>query len=364
MAQAHTPDVEGFSRAVDQLRAEVLAQLGPDDLRHLTRVRLLGLLATILGLATGWIAPNPISAFLLGYGRTIRLTVGHHVCHRAYDRVPGVPAHLTSARFGKGWRRFVDWFDWAEIDAWTYTHNQHHAHTNSAEDPDVMAYTYVSQRPRWMRPLVLIGAMATFKAAYYTPRMQLAYAETAPGAAPPRMWQVWRAEVAHVWAVMAPYAIFHFGVLPALFWPLGAWAMFSVLVNSLLGEALTNAMVFIAVGSTHVAPDVPLFDERVRGKSEYYLRCVLAAVDYTGRGDLASGFQVWCNYQVAHHLWPEFTLLRYQQVQPRLEELLRTYGIPYRQEPMFRRFRRSVDLYLGRGEHRPSPNAAALLPAA
>lgn len=364
---SHGIDAEAFARDVDRIRAEELASVGPEDVAHLLRVRRLGLLATLAGLLTAWIAPNPLSAFLMGYGRTMRLTTGHHICHRAYDRVPGVPERFKSERFGKGWRRFVDWFDWGEIEAWNHTHNQHHAFTNSEDDPDVLAYTFVARRPRWQRPLVLIAAMATFKATYYAPRMQLAYvdAQRQRAGLPPldaRMWQLGRPEVRHIWlACLAPYALFHFGVLPALFLPLGAWAVFSVLVNSLLAEAITNAINFIAVGTTHVAPDVPLFSERVKGKGEYYLRAVLSAVDYTGNQDLVDGLQVWCNYQVSHHLWPELTLLRYQRIQPRLRALLAEHGVPYRREPIWRRFRASLDLYLGRAEHPPAPGAAALL---
>lgn len=97
-----------------------------------------------------------------------------------------------------------------------------------------------------------------------------------------------------------------------------------------------------------------------RGQSQHPSAASRSSAAPTNQ-DLVDGLQVWCNYQVAHHLWPELTLLRYQRNQPRLRALLAEHGVPYRREPIWRRFRASLDLYLGRAEHPPAPGAAALL---
>ena len=99
----------------------------------------LGRAATALGLATCWIAPNPLSAAALSFGRSTRWLLMHHIGHRGYDKVPGVPARYTSKVFARGRRRFVDWADWMIPEAWIYEHNVlHHSHTGEDRDPDLI----------------------------------------------------------------------------------------------------------------------------------------------------------------------------------------------------------------------------------
>src|SRR5690606_14631012 len=113
--------------------------LGEEDLRHLRRTEWIGRLGTILGYATAWIAPNPLSALGIGLGRSTRWLLMHHIGHRGYDRVPGVPVERTSRGFAKGHRRFLDFADCMHPEAWIYEHNVlHHSHTGEQADPDLI----------------------------------------------------------------------------------------------------------------------------------------------------------------------------------------------------------------------------------
>lgn len=348
-----TPDIEAFVAAVDALGAELRGRTGQDDLDHVRRVDSLGRAATLLGLATAWIAPNPISALAFGFGRTARLTIGHHVCHRAYDHIPGVPARFRSAGFGLGARRFVDWFDWAGIPAWNYTHNRHHAHTNHAErDPDLRCYEWVVKQPRVLRPLAIVAALATFKFTYYSPRIERQWRQK-QGHSEAGLRGVLSTAL-HLARVMGPYGLVWFVLAPALFLPLGAWAALSVLVNSLLGEMITNAAIMMSVGTNHVAPELPAWSVPVRGREELALRSVLSTVDYPTGGDVFDVMRVWCGSHVAHHLWPDLTMLRYREAQPLVEALCAEHGIPYRRERLLKRFFNTFPLYLGREVHQPA----------
>ena len=102
-------DYEGFARAVKALGEEAQSQLGDDDIRHLRKIERWGRLCTIVGYGTAWLAPNPLSALLISQGAFTRwTTLMHHIGHRGYDRVPGIPPRYTSKVFASGWRRFVD----------------------------------------------------------------------------------------------------------------------------------------------------------------------------------------------------------------------------------------------------------------
>ena len=101
-------DLAGFSAAIDRLKAEAHANIGPADITHLKRIERYGRIATLLGYATAWITPNPLSAFLLSLGQFTRWLLAHHILHRGYDRVPGIPRRYTSQFFARGWRRYID----------------------------------------------------------------------------------------------------------------------------------------------------------------------------------------------------------------------------------------------------------------
>ncbi len=65
-------DVEGFYREVRELRRELYASLGPDDLVHLQKIERWGRVATAIGLSTCWMGPNPVSIGALALGRSTR----------------------------------------------------------------------------------------------------------------------------------------------------------------------------------------------------------------------------------------------------------------------------------------------------
>ena len=85
-----------------------------------------------LGLLTAGFAQlpwNPISALCLSTAICARWTmVGHHVSHGGYSKEVGIEHRFHRANFARGpWRRFVDWCDWMQPEAWDVEHNfMHH----------------------------------------------------------------------------------------------------------------------------------------------------------------------------------------------------------------------------------------------
>ncbi|RYZ41595.1 MAG: fatty acid desaturase, partial [Myxococcaceae bacterium] len=168
-------DVEGFHRELKEIRAQVDASLGEADAAHLRKLERWGRMATWLGVGTAWICPNPLSAVALGLGRSTRWLLMHHVGHRGYDRVPGLPASRTSKGFAKGHRRFLDWLDWMLPEAWVFEHNVlHHSHTGEDADPDLLERNAEGTlrdtgRPLPLRYVQLALLAITWRASYYAP---------------------------------------------------------------------------------------------------------------------------------------------------------------------------------------------------
>lgn len=341
-------DLEGFASAIGALRAEIRASLGPDDLRHLRRIEWWGRLATSVGMATAWIGPNPVSAAALAIGRSTRWLLMHHIGHRGYDKVPGVPPRYTSRVFARGWRRMVEWPDWMIPEAWIYEHNVlHHQHTGEVRDPDLIERNVAdingSRLPVALRYVLLGLLTATWRASYYAPKTLTAWwhrlaAEDAPRPTPVGVL---------LRRCYAPYALLNFVGLPLLFAPLGAWAAFSVLCNSVLADVLTNIHTFFVVGPNHSGDDVYRFEGSPASRGEFYVRQVAGSVNYRTGGDLCDFAHLWLNYQIEHHLFPDVPMLACRRVQPKVKEICERFGVPYLQEPVTVRFAKMSRVFVG-----------------
>jgi len=105
---------------------------------------------------------------------------------------------------------------------------------------------------------------------------------------------------------------------------------------------------FLVIVPNHAGDDVMMFEEKGKGKGEYYLRQILGSVNYPTGSDLNDFFYGWLNYQVEHHLWPDVSLAQYQYAQPKVVEVCKKHGIPYIQESVFKRLFKAVDIMVGR----------------
>ena len=269
-----TMDVSGFCAAIERLKADAYRQIGPADFVHLRRIERYGIVATLLGYATAWIIPNPVTAFLLSLGQFTRWLLAHHITHRGYDRVPGIPSRYTSRVFARGWRRFIDWFDWLHPEAWDYEHNVlHHYHTGEDADPDVaerhLEFLRGMRVPVWLKYALISVVACTWKIIYYAPnsmsvldpksRKRLRH-EKIVSLTVGSVIDFRRPAVRRLWLVCyLPYATWHFGIVPLLFLPLGTTAVWCVLINKLLAEAMTNAHAFLVIGPNHTADDLYRF---------------------------------------------------------------------------------------------------------
>ena len=368
---------EFFAR-LDAIGHEAREQVGQEDVRHLRRMEWIGRLCSVIGYATAWLAPNPLSALAISQGIVTRWLLMHHVGHQAYDNIPNIPARYTSSHFAMGRRRFLDWFDWMLPEAWNYEHNRlHHYSLNERHDPDLVQRNAAWLRnrpvPRWLGWMLILLVAGSWKFFYYAPNT-LAELEARKRTAAVRKVsrnQSGRQPVptdidgpevgaayarrhfhtllrADVWLTcLLPYATLRFGIIPALFLPLGTWAWASVLLNSVLAEILTNMHTFLVIVPNHVGDDMPSFEEPTASFREFQIRQILGSVNYRTGGDWNDYWHMWLNYQIEHHVWPKLTMRGYQRVQPRLRALCTEYGVPYIQQSVFIRMRRTCEIILG-----------------
>merc|ERR1719183_3323933 len=83
-------------------------------------------------------------------------------------------------------------------------------------------------------------------------------------------------------------------------------------------------------------------------------------VDKDGKARNVHGFTAdvndflhgWLNYQIEHHCWPQLSMLSYQKAAPQLRAICEKHGVPYVQESVFTRLKRTADVMIGKDDMR------------
>ena len=368
----HAVDRKQLAKDIDDVQKELLNKTDISDFHHLLKIERWGRICTGLGYATAWIIPNPVSAYLISQGNFTRwTTVAHHVLYRGYDRIEGIPAHYTSKGFAKGWRRYLDWLDWMYPEAWDAEHNDvHHYHLGEEVDPDQVEFNMEGLRnspiPTWGRYALLAVMASTWKIIYYASSTLTEYRAiqdkqtggTRGQISRLDMWNPLKPAGKDLWVnCMLPYSIVNFVVIPLLFIPFGVVAATNVLINVLMAEVITNLHSFLVIGPNHTGEDVMMFEEKAKVKGEFYLRQIVGSVNYPNGTNTLDFLHGWLNYQIEHHLWPEMTASQYQKAQPLVKAICEKHNIPYIQESVFTRLRKTLDIMVGKTSMlRPNPN--------
>jgi len=358
-------DLEAFRRDLDDLRDRTKRSLGPRHAAHLAKMERWGRLCSGLGYATAWLAPNPLSIALLSQGRLVRWTmVAHHVSHRGYDRVPGAPAARRSKRFAAGRRRWVDWFDWIRPEAWNTEHNLlHHYRLGEEADPDLVErnldFLRDAKLPRWAKLALVPLLAATWKLVYYAPNAHFEHENVAArrrGESPPFAEVVDTVRDSAIWKEsFLPYGLGTFVLIPSLFAPLGPWAVFSVAVNSVLAELSTNLHGFAIIVSNHTGDDLYRFDTPTKKRADFYLRQVVGSTNFRTGGDLNDFLHGFLNYQIEHHLFPDLPMKALQEIQPEVKRICEKHGVPYVQQSVWARVKKTVAVMIGDADMRRDP---------
>jgi len=352
-------DVEGLFLELTLLGKELRKEAGQDDIDHLKKIERWGRICTTLGYATAWTMPNLLSAALISQGQLTRWLIAHHVSHRGYDKVPGIPEKYKSKNFAKGRRRILDWMDWIYPEAWHAEHDiLHHYWLGEDEDPDLIErnvqWMEEQNLPLWQKRALMAILSVTWKWFYYSPTtMHALHRAEAKKAGLPEPEEVellspFNARGRDVYKrALLPNFAFRFVGIPAAFGVLGPIASVNVLLNTLMAEVIGNLHAFIVITPNHSADDLYRFDGNARNRREFFLRQIIGSANYRTGTDLIDWSQMWLNYQIEHHIWPDMTMLQYRKAQPKVKEICERYGVPYVEENVFKRVRRMWDVATG-----------------
>jgi len=396
-------DLDAFREEIKDLGRKLSKVQGTRDLNHLHKFILWSNMLTFFGVVTMGFVPFyfALPAIALSIGTTTRWTmIAHHTCHGGYDNCN--VARFNRFRFAVGslWRRFCDWFDWMVPEAWNVEHNNlHHYHLSEAGDPDLVERNMKSIRdaplPMFAKYIVVGFLMCTWKWSYYAPNTYkelrikefrktnprqlekymndpkwdlhgpyLIYTFFQPGALPPFL-----SGLGLLGRVLGPYFIYRFGILPLGWLALGHYlkladptAMyFNAVMTLFLADVFGNMHSFLIVAPNHAGLDLYKFHSHCKPKTGmFFLRQVISSANFAAGTDLIDFMHGFLNYQVEHHLWPDLSMKSYQNAMPIVKEICKKYNVPYIQESVFLRLKKTVDIMIGKTEMRDFPEGVIL----
>ena len=358
-------DIEALGKDLDALATSLRGEVGEDDRQHLFKMVRWSRGCFWLGYMTCSLFPNPLSAFLMSTGNFSRWAMlSHHILHRGYDHIPHLPPRYTSRVYAKGWRRYVDWFDWMLPEAWRHEHNiLHHYKLGEIHDPDQPEYNLEALRqsslPLFLRYLWVLVMAMLWKPFYYAPNthLELYRARQKKKKKPQEeatlharsVWLPWYKPGMYLWCYSwLPYFFRTFIVLPFPFLVLGRTYYIYALCNIVLAELLTNLHSFLMIVPNHAGHDVYRFNQPTKDRYGFYLRQIIGSVNYRCGGHLNDFMHGWLNYQIEHHLWPDMTMLQYQKAQSKVKAICLKHNVPYIQESVYKRLIKLLNVMVGK----------------
>merc|ERR1719401_1752908 len=168
--------------------------------------------------------------------------------------------------------------------------------------------------------------------------------------------------------VMAPPFLMQFFALPVLAGLVrGGGGVFPfcwlTLVNMVGAELVTNIHAFCTIVTNHAGADLWWFDGACKADSaEFYLRAVLGSTAYHAGSDLVDYFHGYLNYQGEHHAFPDLSPLHYQRLHPHFKRVCAEHGVPYVQEPVWFRVKKTADIIVGVAKHKRLEGQASKQP--
>lgn len=389
-------DFEAFTAECKALGQTLEAEQGPADVAHLEKMIRWSNMCAAIGLLSMGFSVNVITVMALSLYTFSRWTmIAHHTCHGGYEKCAS--KRFSRFRFGLGglWRRFNDWFDWMMPEAWNVEHNnRHHYHLSEKDDPDLVEENLSELRgmnvPMWAKYMAIPIIMGTWKWFYYAPNtykeLKLAQwrregkeipkgvnphdAITLKGLFSGTSTTAFYSITELFLVVLGPYFLIHFFITPLpLLWLgehldgyTGEQMYWTAIKNLFLAEILTNAHGFLAVVTNHAGDDMYRFERGCRPFSgSFFLRQVLASADYQYGSDTVDFLHGWLSYQVEHHMWPNLSMLSYQKAGPLVRKICEKHGVPYVQESVFIRLKKTVDIMVGKTNMRRFPDDYELL---
>lgn len=323
-----------FGRALDQLRAEIEADIGRKDLQHVEGIRRLSLRLELVGRGLIHFSIEPVTfgagVLSLCIHKSLELMeIGHTVLHGAYDSVSH-DERLHSASFA--WKAPID------EASWRTAHNiRHHQYTNIAgRDPDIdFGPLRLSARLPYralhrLQPITNVLTWLTFATTINVHATGMVDLYVRDAGSRPNILKDRRPETARTarrrfLSKTARYYGKEFVLYPSLAGPF----FWKVALGNLLSDVGRDLCAGAIIYCGHVgATDYPE-GTKAGSRAQWYAMQVEGARNV----ELPLLLSILCgglDKQIEHHLFPRFPPNRLREVAPRVRSLCESHGVKYR----------------------------------
>ena len=403
-------DYTQFRKQVHTLGQSLAGGQGEADLKHLRKMVLWSNICGAVGIATMWMA-HPVGRLLSIIGLSTwtctRWTmIGHHISHGGYNTVDDRKVeyewghgtgrvHAAGFAVGSVYRRVRDWFDWMLPEAWNVEHNNlHHYRLSESGDPDLVERNLELLRtiplPRAVKYVGVAFLAAMWKWYYYAPNTykQLKILQMRkngikvseqdahePFTLPVALLDSKEGKkyntgpLDFMKSVMGPYLLVRFFLMPAPLLLFSRAFYWTAVANLAFADVLSNIHSFIIIATNHCGKDMYKFAQSCTPRSgTFYMRAITSSANFRTsngirkdgthrkvhgfRADVNDFLHGWLNYQIEHHAFPQLSMLSYQKSAPLMRAICEKHSVPYVQENVFLRLKKTADIMVGHADMR------------
>ena len=334
-------ELKAFAEELDQLKKDISAKVGAEDIVYIEMVRDVCRACEIAGRLLLHFSLEPVS-WALGvlclyvHLQLDNLELNHHIQHGAYDRLPEARPFHSDVYYHNSP---------VDEEAWRYRHNiLHHSYTGQVDrDPDVTYGFYrlgemIDKQPfHSVQPLVLIlntinssenvgllssGLMEFIQMMGIPGYSDLGY----PSVNKSTDFEGFLKSFHKSFRKVIPNAAYNYGLYGLLAGPL-MWP--KVTLGTLSAVVLRNIFTGLAFYTGHMVEGVKHYDAPPKNKAEWYWQQVEGSANVEA-GGVFSVLAGHLNYQIEHHLFPKLPPNRLVEISPQVREICERYGVTYR----------------------------------
>ena len=327
-------ELDAFARELDQIKQQVLDDIGEKDAEYIRRVYASIRYSSALGRAClflGWFPPAwLLGTGLLGFAKIMEnMELGHNVIHGQYDWMNDPKFHGPSYE--------LDMVGTAAN--WRQTHNyKHHTYTNIKGMDDDVGYGVFRLFPeqRWtkftlIQPIYILPFSLLFQWGVAIQSLEVGKVlyKRKTIAEFKRDWQPVQTKITK--QLFKDYVFFPLVAGPAAI---------PVFTGHLVANGLRNIWTFSIIFCGHFTGDVEVFPKTVlenESRGHWYMRQIRGSSNLTGSEALhiLSGH---LSHQIEHHLFPDIPARRYRQMGPKVQAVCEKYGLNYNSASFAKQF--------------------------
>lgn len=319
---------------IDELRSEVLKDLGEKDARYIRRILKAVRYTEVSGrgfLFFGFFPPTwVLGTLLLSVSKILEnMELGHNVIHGQYDWMKDPSLN------GKTY----EWDIAGTASNWRKTHNfQHHTYTNIKGFDDDLGYGIIRLFPeqRWsvvnlFQPLYSVIFALLFQWGIAIQELRLG--KVFKGKVP---WQRLRPELINVFKKIRYQVLKDY-----VFFPLIAGTNYlAVIAGNFTANIVRNVWTFTVIFCGHFTKDAQIFHRSVldnESRGHWYFRQILGSSNLKG-GKFLNIMTGNLSYQIEHHLFPDIPARRYSEMSVKVRAICERYQIHYNSGSMISQF--------------------------